>query len=269
MCFLMGPGLSRRRFLALSLLGLVLPRSAVGDGPERTHRTYEANIGVLFDLLTFTLTGSVIQEIDRGAGSYRVTMNGKGPGVTAQIESRGIIRSGRFMPTQTRSSHTVRGHDNSLAVTYDYERRIVEYHVLAYTFLLGRRWQVDDLVMLPPGLHIDDVISALLNFGVNALDEDPDGSYRVTVVRRARPANEGPDDVSPRYRAELATTHFRVTTDPKTGQQTALVDLTGFSSWARPSRPALVVFAPDRSLESVKTSLILGTTFTLRVSPVA
>ena len=264
----MGPGLSRRRFLALPLLGLLMPRSALADATERTLRSYEANIGVLFNLLTFTLSGSVTQEVDRTAGWYKVTMNGKGAGVTAQIESTGVIRSGRFMPTETRSSHTVRGHDNRLAVTYDYDRGLIEYHVLAYTFLLGRRWQVDDLVRLPPGQHVDDVISALLNFSVNALDAEPDGSYRVTVVRRARPANEGPDDVSPRgYRAELATTRFRVAPDAATGQLTALVDLTGFSSWARPSRPALVAFSSDRSLQSVNTSLILGTTFTLQLSP--
>ena len=94
------------------------------------------------------------------------------------------------------------------------------------------------------------------------------GAFRVTVVRRARPLNEGPDDVSPGgYRAELATARFRAAPDAATGRLTAMIDLTGFSSWARPARPARVVFGEDRYLESVSSSLILGTTFNLHLLP--
>jgi hypothetical protein len=172
------------------------------------------------------------------------------------------------MPTETRSSHTVRGRENRLALSYDYERGVVSYHVVAHTLLLGRRWQVDDVVRLAPGQHVDDLISAVLNFAANALDVDSDGAFRITVVRRARSANEGPDDVSPTgYRAELATVRFHAATDAATGRMTALVDLTGFSSWARPARPARVVFGADRYLESATSSLILGTTFALRLVP--
>jgi hypothetical protein len=60
---------------------------------------------------------------------------------------------------------------------------------------------------------------------------------------------------------------FRAAPDAATGRLTALVDLMGFSSWARPGRPARVVFGEDRYLESVTSSLILGTTFTLRLMP--
>ena len=80
---------------------------------------------------------------------------------------------------------------------------------MSYTLLLGRRRQADDVVRLAPGQHVDDVFSAELNFAADKLDRDPDGAYRITVVRRARPANEGPDDVSSDgYRAELATARF-------------------------------------------------------------
>ncbi len=264
----MSPALSRRRFLALPLLGSVLLRPAPSHATERRVRAYEANIGVLFNLLTFTLSGSVAEEIDRAGGRYRVTMSGKGPGVTARTESAGLIREGRFMPTETRTSHTVRGRENRLALTYDYDHRLVEYHLVSYTLLLGRRRQVDDVVRLAPGQHVDDLISAELNFAANALDVDPDGAFRITVVRRARPVNEGPDDVSPSgYHAELAAMRFRAASDTATGRLTALVDLTGFSSWARPTRPARVAFGPDRHLESVTSSLILGTTFTLHLAP--
>src|SRR5262249_60112716 len=116
----MGPRLTRRGFLALPFLSLVLPRHALGGAVERTVKAYDLNVGVLFNLLTYTLTGSVTVEVDRAAGTYRVTMNGAGPGVVARTESTGIIREGRFMPTMTRSSHTVRGRENRLVPRYEY-----------------------------------------------------------------------------------------------------------------------------------------------------
>src|SRR5207249_3516996 len=82
--------------------------------------------------------------------------------------------------------------------------------------------QVDDVVRLGPGQRVDDVISAELNFAANTLEVDPDGAVRITVVRRARPVNEGPDDVSSSgYRAELTTVRFRATPDTATGRLTA------------------------------------------------
>jgi len=85
-------------------------------------------------------------------------------------------------------------------------------------------------------------------------------------VRRARPANEGPDDVSSDgYRAELATARFHAAREGATGRLTARMDLTGFSSWARPAQPARLAFAADRHLESVESPLMLGTNFTLRL----
>jgi hypothetical protein len=262
--------LKRRHFLALSILGFLPPFSfpCTASVPERRVRPYVANVGVLFNLLTYTLAGDVTVDVDRLAGRYRVAIRGAGAGVTARTESAGIIREGRFMPTDTRSWHTVRGRENRLALTYDYDHGEVGYHVVAHTFLLGRRWQVDDVVRLAPDQRVDDLISAALNFAAGTIDMDSDGAFRITIVRRARPASEGPDDVSPGgYRAELATVRFRAAPDAATGRLTALVDLMGFSSWARPGRPARVVFGEDRYLESVTSSLILGTTFTLRLMP--
>jgi len=266
----MGPLFSRRRLLQMAILAAFAPRVGPVHAAERTVKTYayEANVGVLFNLLTYTLTGTVTADIDQANERYRVEMNGSGPGARARTESRGIIREGRFMPIETRSSHTVRGRDNRVTVTYDYSRRVADYHVRAYTFLMGRQWFVDDVVRLPEGQHIDDLISATLNFAAQKLDVDADGAFRVTVVRRARPQNEGTDDVSPGgYRAELATARFRAAPDAASGRLTALLDLTGFSSWARPARPARIVFGEDRYLESVSTSLILGTTFNLQLQP--
>ena len=93
---------------------------ALADTVYHIARTYEANIRVFFDIFTFTLSGRVAAEIVRAAGRYRVTITGGGPGVTARTESTGIMRDGRFMPTETRSSHTVRGRENRAVLSYDY-----------------------------------------------------------------------------------------------------------------------------------------------------
>ncbi len=49
----------------------------------------------------------------------------------------------------------------------------------------------------------------------------------------------------------------------------ALFDMSGFSSWAREDRPARIVFAPDRHPELIESSLILGTTVTIRLRTTA
>ena len=256
----------RRRFLTLSLLSLVFPRAAPAIVKGLVNRSYEVDVSVLFNLLTFAIKGTISEEIDQAAGRYRFTLTGQGTGVSTRTTGAGIIQDGRFKPTELLSVHTVRGRENRTSLTYDYQSGLVEYHSLSYTLLLGRRRQVDDLVKLAPGQHVDDVFSAELNFAADKLDRDPDGAHRITVVRRARPANEGPDDVSSDgYRAELATVRLHAARDGATGRLTARLDLTGFSSWARPTQPARVAFTADRHLESVESPLMLGTNFTLRL----
>ena len=71
-------------------------------------------------------------------------------------------------------------------------------------------------------------------------------------------------DISSVSAPSSRSVRFRATPDTATGRLAALVDLTGFSSWARAAHPARVAFGPDRRLESVTSSLILGTTFTLQ-----
>jgi hypothetical protein len=264
----MGTPLSRREFLAL---GLLLARPARGRAEEALRRlsSYEIQIGVLFDLLTYTITGRVVEEVDRAAGRYRVAITGEGTGVTGQVDTSGTIRDGRFLPARTRSAHTVRGRENWVEIAYDHDRGVAEYRSVTHTFFLGRRRQVHDLVRFPPAEPVDDLVSAVLNFAAGALEAGPDGSYGITLVRRTRPADEGPDDVSPDgYRAELLRLRFRPSRT-ETGRLTALVDLTGFSSWARANQPAQVTFGPDRHLESVRSALILGTSFTLRRAPLS
>jgi hypothetical protein len=264
----MGSRFTRRQLLAMLPAGLLLGpwrAQALDDG--RATLGYQLDLSVLFNLLSLSLTGTVVQEIDRRAGRYRVTMDGKGTAIGTKTEATGLIRDGRFKPLESRSVHQFRGRQNTAATTYDYDRQRAEIHGVTHTLLLGRRRQIDDVLALPPGRHVDDLISAQLNFAAGTLERDADGTYHTWVIRRARPENEGPDDVSlDGYRAELVPLRFRPTPDPATGRLTALIDITRFSSWARPDRPALITFAQDRQLESVQSSLILGTTLNVRVT---
>jgi hypothetical protein len=220
--------------------------------------------------LTLSLSGTAVQEIDRRAGKYRLTVEGQGTGISTRTEASGIIRDGRFKPVETKAVHHFRNRDNTSTTTYDYTRQRAEIHAVTHTLLLGRRREVDAVLAIPPGRHVDDLISAELNFADGSLDREPDGTYHTWVVRRARADNEEPDDVSPNgYRAELVPLRFRPSPDPATGDLVALIDITRLSSWAHPDRPARVTFARDRQLSSVQSVLLYGTTFSVRVTGTA
>jgi len=257
--------LSRRQFLLLGAPILLAGRQVGAAGVSRSQGTYRVDVGVLYGILSLSLTGVVVEEIDWSAGRYRVRLEGKGVGMAHRTEAEGIIRGGRFLPLESRMQQTVRGRDSTVLITYDHARGQVEYHSVGYTLLMGRRRQVDDVVQVPPGQPVDDLPSAHLNFVANKLETDSDGSYRAFIVRRAWRDNEGPDDVSPSgYRAMLAPVRFLVAPDPVSGRLRGQLDMTSLSSWARPGEPARVTFDAARHLESVHSSLILGTTVTVQ-----
>lgn len=260
--------LTRRQLLAAIPVGLLLTRGwahALEDG--RSVMGYKLDLSVFFSFITLSLAGTVTQDIDRKAGRYRVTMEGEGTAISTRTEATGIVQDGRFKPLESRSVHVFRGRQNTSVTTYDYERQRAELHAVSHTLLLGRRRQIDDTIALPQGRHVDDLISAELNFAANTLEREADGTYHTWVVRRARADNEGPDDVSPDgYRAELVPLRFRPAPDGAAGRLVALIDITRFSSWARSDQPARVTFAADRQLESVQSALILGTTLSVRVT---
>jgi hypothetical protein len=260
---------SRRAFLGASLALLASPssRMARAEPPARQVFDYSVEIGVLFNLFSFSFKGTAVKDIDRAAGRYRVTMNGEGDGISLHTDASGIIRQGRFMPLVTHSNSTIRGRESQLDLLYDHDRGIVEYHSFMHTFFLGRRRQVDDTLKLPSDRRVDDLLSAELNFVANMLEQDPDGTYRTFLVRRSRPENEAPDEVSSSgYRAELVPLRFQVKPGNGTGRLNSLIDITSFSSWARSDQPARVTFTADRHLESVQSKLILGTTFKVRLA---
>jgi hypothetical protein len=223
-------------------------------------------MGVLFDLLTFHVAGTVAEEIDHPAGRYRIVLTGEGSSISHRWESLGMIRSGRFLPTASWSTGTVRGRENRSSIRYDYERGLIHFHSFGHTLILGRIRQVDDVVKMPTGQPVDDLASACLNFAAGQLEADPQGYLRIVVVRRATADNEGPDDVSSSgYRAELVPLRFRAAPDGASGRLAATIDITRFSSWARANQPAHVTFDESRHIESVKSSLMLGSSVNVRL----
>jgi hypothetical protein len=263
-------GLSRRAVLLLGLgwlvLGSWLPtRRAMAAPPAARNFDYRVEISMLFDLIRYSVSGTMVEEVDAGAGRYRVLITGSGTGVSSRVEARGLIENGRYRPLELKSAHSMAGRPSSLSITYDYARGLVDYHAVGHTLLRGRRRQVDDVVALPPGQPVDDAISASLNFSAGRLEQGPDGAYRMTVLRRSRPRGEGPDDVTPgAYRVEVVPVRLQVEPDLGTGKLIARVDLSGWSSWARPDQPARLVFTPERRLESIESRLAFGSAVRMR-----
>ena len=264
-----------RRAVLLGLcslaLGFLLPtRSATAAALAARTVDYRVDVLMLWGLIRYSLSGSMVEEIDAGAGRYRVLITGSGTAVSSRIEARGLIDDGRCRPLETQSLHSMAGRPSSLSITYDYARGRVDYHAVGHTLLRGRRRQVDDVVLLPPGRHVDDALSASLNFAAGRLEQGSDGAYEITVLRRTRPAGEGPDDVTPgAYRVEVVPVRFNVEPDLRTGKLVAQVDMSRWSSWARADQPARLVFTADRRLESIDSRLIYGSAIRMQLTSLA
>ena len=254
---------SRRQFLALPLAVLLAPVGWAGRGwaattAEGRKGTFAADVGILHGLLTFRLVGVLTEEIDRAAGRYHVSITGEGDGIANRIESQGLLRDGRWAPLEGHSWFSVKGRESRSDLQYDWVRRTAEYHFRGETFFLRRLRVADDVVPVPEGVHVDDAISAILNYADGVWPAQADGAHETQVVRRKRPDNEGADDVQRLYRAELAPLTLKVDADPRSGKPTATFDLTHFSSWAKKNEPARVTFGPDRRPELMSMALILG-----------
>ena len=118
------------------------------------------------------------------------------------------------------------------AAKHDHDAHSVDYQARGETFLLRRLRTVEDRVAVPVGMRVDDAISASLNYADGLWPSAADGTRRTHIVRRQRIRDEGPDDVAAVYRAELVPLELRTVVDPATGRESALLDLTPFSSWA-------------------------------------
>lgn len=258
------PPLSRRELLTASLVLALAPLARVRAEPALRQGTYDVDVGILYNTLTFELVGTMQESVDRVAGRYEVRAEGQGSRIANRIESRGIRRDGRWAPLRAASWFQVAGRESRTEIIYHYESRTIEYHSRSETFFLRRQRVVDDALTMPP-THVDDVMTAALNYADGLWPAESDGSYRTQVVRRVRAANEGPDDVPRENRAELAPFVLKVAADRDSGRPTALFDLSRFSSWAREDRPARIVFGEHRRPEQITASLMLGTSITIRL----
>jgi hypothetical protein len=259
---------SRRHFLTLSVLSLLAPWRLLHAEPAHRQGLFDVDVGLLYSTLALELTGTVEEAVDQPAGRYEISASGRGRGLASRLESQGTARAGRWAPTRATAWFQVAGRESRSELTYDYERRTVHYQFRGETFFLRRVRTADDLVTIPEGMHLDDVMTAVLNYADGRWPASPDGAYRTSIVRRRRPDNEGPDEVQRAYRAEITPVLLRVTPEAEPGKTAATFDLAPFSSWARQDRPARVVFGANRRPETISASLILGTSVNIRLKSV-
>ena len=191
--------LTRRQLLALALGAVLAPRRA-GAAPETRQGSFSADVGILYGVLSFHLAGTIEETIDRPAGRYAVKIRGQGSDISNSVDTEGMLHEGRWTPVLTRSRSLVHGRESRLDMAYDHAKRTVEYKSRSETFFLRRVRAAEDTVTLPPGLHVDDVMSATFNYAEQRWPPEADGTFRTHVVRRHRPKGEG------RTRCRSATT---------------------------------------------------------------
>ena len=246
---------------------LARPRWSAAAATESRKGSFNARAALLFGTFRFDESGAIDETIDRNAGRYEVRITGRGSDMTTEIESTGVLRDGRWAPLRFVDRFLVYGRESRLEIAYDYSQRVIRYQGRSETFLLRRLRVTDDTVAMPAGAHVDDVVSATLNYAEGRWPAEADGRLVTRVVRRQRIPGERPDDTERRYRAELVPFELRVAMEAN-GRATALLDMTRFSSWAREDEPARIVFGADRRPESITASLILGTSLAIRLGPV-
>jgi len=261
------PLVDRRQFLTLPLVFLLAPVRQVRAAPGPLRARYSAEIGILYDLLNLHLEGTIEQTIDRVAGEYQVRMVGSGLGVTHRMDCAGMLHAGHWKPAWSQSRFDIKGRESHAEITYHWDRRQIEYHARGETFLLRRLRVVDDIVPLSHGAHVDDLMSATLNYVDNRWLAHDDNVHRTLVVRRRRVKDEGPDDIAPSYGAEVVPLELKIVRD-RSGEPAGLLDLSNFSPWAKPSQPARILFGPDRRPKLITSSMMYGTSVTVRINAI-
>ena len=251
----------------MALAWAFAPPRWVAAAADTREGAFTARATLMYGLFRFEESGIIEETIDRAAGRYQVRITGRGEGMATEIESTGTLRNGRWAPLRFTDRFVVYGRESRLEITYDYARRVIDYRGRSETFLLRRLRMTDDRLALPAGVHVDDVVSATLNYAEGRWPSEADGRRVTQVVRRQRTAGEGPDDAERRYRAELVPFELRVGPNAG-GRATALLDMTRFSSWAREDEPARVVFGADRRPAAITATLILGTSLAITIGPV-
>ena len=255
---------SRRRFLTLPLIMALQPVAVALAGIQSGRLRYECDVGVLYNALRYRMTGSVDEQVDQVAGRYEVKVEGQGSSVANRAEANGMLQDGRWVPLLGTSWVKIAGREGRAEITYDHQRRVAHYRSRSETFFLGRLRVVDDVVAFPPGVHVDDMVSAILNHADGHWLPQPGGVLETHMIRRRRTSRDATEETGGEYRAEIVPLVLKLVSDPVDGKRTALLDLSSLSNWALPDRPARVVFEADGRPEVVTGRLMYGTTFTLR-----
>ena len=205
---------NRRDFLTLLALAVLLAPARLASEPVTRRGTFAADVGILYQMLTFQLKGDVQESVDRAGGRYHVTVSGQGDGIANRVESSGVLRGGRWVPLRGASWFQVRGRESRTQVTYDYERHAIEYHGRGETFFRRRLRVVDDVVRCPRTCPSTTRSVGCSTIGEGLWTPRPDGRLHTHVVRRRRAENEGPDDVAQSYRAEVIPLELRSNLSP-------------------------------------------------------
>jgi hypothetical protein len=255
---------TRRTFLALPLALVLAPAARALAQDQKRRSDYEVEIGILYNALRYRVAGTLDERVDRAGGRYEMRQEATGTGIASRSESYGVMRGGRWVPVHTASWVRITGREGFTDVSYDYDRQVVHYKSRSETFFLGRLRVVDDLVAIPPGIQLDDTVSAVLNHADGRWLAEPSGALEMRMVRRRRDRREATEEVPGTYRAEIVPVTLKVVPGPADGKRTALVDLTGFSAWALADQPARMVFTADGRPESITARLMYGTTLSVR-----
>src|ERR1041384_8197864 len=194
--------ISRRLFLTLPLAAILAPILRVAAHGAEWHATYAADVGILYNVISLRLTGTITESLDNDGRRYDVTITGQGSNIENRVQSIGRLIDNRWAPTSTTSWFQVRGREAKSEIGYDYGARTVNYRYRGETFFLRRIRSVNDTIQIPVSTQVDDVISAMLNYAENRWPVAGDGKLSTHVVRRRRNENEGPDDVDREARAE-------------------------------------------------------------------
>ena len=151
------------------------PGGAPPPATEARKGAFNARAAILFGAFRFEESGVIDETIDRGAGRYEVRITGRGSDMTTEIESTGTLRDGRWAPLRFADRFVVYGRESRLEITYDYAQRLIRYQGRSETFLLRRFRMTDDTVAMPAGAHVDDVVSATLNYAEGRWPAEADG----------------------------------------------------------------------------------------------
>jgi len=171
---------------------------------------------------------------------------------------------GGFMPTETRSTHTVRRRETAWRWPMTTTRAWSNTTWSATPCCWAGAGQVDDLVRFAPAARGRSDLGRA-HFAATRWSGTPTAPSASRWSGGRGPANEGRRCFAQRVPGRADEVRFQATPDAATGRLTALLDLTGSPPGPARSTGA-IAFGADRHLDSFTSSSDPGTTFTLRLA---